>query len=258
MDATPTIIDRLSDDDLLRLNQLLPWKSFTLDGHQRAFGAPASAVKRNLPEPIPDPRILQLNQLFGLRDKSVLEIGCFEGSHTLGLCQYAREVHAVDARIENVVKTIVRTHLLGHQPRVSTCNVENSVEFRALPQVDVIHHVGVLYHLTDPIRHLQDCASKAKVGLLLDTHYATAEMAKHRMKSGQREWPYFHYREGGRDEIFSGMEDHAKWLLLEDLAQVLRELGFGHIVVAANEMQRNGPRVTLFAARPGLIPALKS
>jgi tRNA (mo5U34)-methyltransferase len=37
-----------------------------------------------------------------LSNKDVLEIGCFEGIHTIGLCNYSRRVYAVDSRIENV------------------------------------------------------------------------------------------------------------------------------------------------------------
>ena len=37
------------------------------------------------------------------------EVGCFEGIHTIALCQLGAEVVAVDARIENTVKRIART-----------------------------------------------------------------------------------------------------------------------------------------------------
>jgi hypothetical protein len=111
-------VDRLSDDDLERLNQMLPWRCFTLDG------------------------------------RTVLEIGCFEGVHTIGLAARAGRVIAIDSRIANVVKTIVRTWSFGHHVTAFQCDVEKASDFAMVPEVDVVHHVGVLYHLVDPIAYL--------------------------------------------------------------------------------------------------------
>lgn len=252
MKQKESVIESISSTELSRLNELLPWMSFTVDTHGRRFGAPARANKRNMPEVIPDPRIIKLDQFFNLADKSVLEIGCLEGSHTIGLCQYANQVYAIDSRIENVVKSLVRANLFGYQPVIQPCNVEVAEEFNRLPEVDIIHHVGVLYHLLDPINHLKACAQKCRAGLLLDTHYATPEMANGIIQDDGNKYPYFKYREGGRDEIFSGMYDHAKWLLLDDLIRLLKASGFGQIVVASNEVQRNGPRVTIYAGKAGM------
>ena len=247
------VIEYLSNEELNRLNDLLPWMSFTVDTQGRRFGAPARANKRNTPEVIPDRRITQLDHLFNLADKSILEVGCLEGSHTIGLCQFAKQVYAIDSRIENVVKSIVRSNLFGYQPIIQPCNVEIAEEFNRLPEVDIIHHVGVLYHLQDPVNHLKACARKCRTGLLLDTHYATRDMANATINLDGKDYPYFKYREGGRDEIFSGMYDHAKWLLLDDLVRLLKESGFNQVVVASNEMQRNGPRVSIYAAKSGMF-----
>jgi tRNA (mo5U34)-methyltransferase len=243
-------IEKLSDSDLRRLNRILPWKCFTADSKGRRFGDAAWANKRCSPQTIPDPRIVVLDQMFDLREKSVLEIGCFEGVHTLGLLQFCGRVVAIDSRIENVVKTIVRTNLFGFKPDVALADIEDPIELESIPLVDVIHHVGVLYHLKDPAGHLTSLGSKARFGLLLDTHYATPEMANLTYKSKNESFSYFEYAEGGRDEVFSGMYDHAKWLLLDDIKALLIRAGFTDIRVTCDEMQRNGPRATLYAARP--------
>ena len=117
-------IDHLPDDELEQLNQLLPWRCFTLDGRGRRFGAPASATKRNVPQQIPDRRTPMLDQRFPLAGRTVLEIGCFEGVHTVGLAARAGQVIAIDSRIENVVKTIVRTWSFGHHVTAFQCDVE--------------------------------------------------------------------------------------------------------------------------------------
>ncbi len=246
-------VEHLTDSELDRLNSLLPWMCFTADQKGRRFGNLAWQGKRELAQEIPDQRIVQLDQLFGLKDKSVLEIGCFEGVHTIGLCQYARDVHAIDSRIENVVKTIVRTNMFGHKPTVSVCNIEDDVGFSALPKVDVVHHVGVLYHLQDPVRHLMALEHHINEGILLDTHYATQEMLNANYTTSSGAYDYYRFKEGGRDEVFSGMYDHAKWLTLDCIKQVLVNMGFSDVRVMKDELQRNGPRVTLFAAKPNVM-----
>lgn len=252
-------IEYLSDDDLVRLNKMLPWMCFTADDQGRRFGNTAWRGKRDTPQQIPDARILKLDTLFKLADKTVLEVGCFEGIHTIALAQRAAKVYAIDSRIENVVKTIVRSNLFGHTPVVTVCDLEKDADVQRLPEVDVIHHVGVLYHLKDPVTHLVQLGKLARGGILLDTHYATDEMAKKSLELNGVTYRYHNYKEKGRDEVFSGMYDHAKWLMLDDIKRILSEIGFSDITIHKDEQQRNGPRVTLYATRPSVMQsALRS
>jgi 2-polyprenyl-3-methyl-5-hydroxy-6-metoxy-1,4-benzoquinol methylase len=252
-------IEYLSDDDLVRLNKMLPWMCFTADDQGRRFGNTAWRGKRDTPQQIPDARILKPDTLFKLADKTVLEVGCFEGIHTIALAQRAAKVYAIDSRIENVVKTIVRSNLFGHTPVVTVCDLEKDADVQRLPEVDVIHHVGVLYHLKDPVTHLAQLGKLARCGILLDTHYATDEMAKKSLELNGVTYRFHNYKEKGRDEVFSGMYDHAKWLMLDDIKRILSEIGFSDITIHKDEQQRNGPRVTLYAARPSVMqPALRS
>src|SRR5262245_10851615 len=55
-------VDTLSDDDLERMNGLLPWKAFTTDVHGRRIGHVAWSNKRTEAQAIPDRRILMLHQ----------------------------------------------------------------------------------------------------------------------------------------------------------------------------------------------------
>ena len=242
-------IEYLGDDDLLRLNSLLPWMCFTADSKGRRFGNLAWQGKRSAPQVIPDMRIVWLDSLLNLSGKSVLEFGCFEGIHTIALAQRAAKVYAIDSRIENVVKTIVRANLFGFNPTVSVCDLEQEKDVARLPVIDVLHHVGVLYHLKDPVNHLIKLGTIARQGILLDTHYATPDMANLTSVVGENAYRYYRYKEKGRDEVFSGMYDHAKWLLLDDIKKILVDIGFSDIRVYNDVQQRNGPRVTLCAAR---------
>lgn len=232
------------------MNRILDWKCFTADLRGRPFGKPASEKKRQAPQPIPDRRISLLNKKFDLSDKSVLEVGCFEGIHTIGLCKFSNDVRALDSRIENVVKTMVRSGFFEVKPSVFIWDLE-----RGIPQddprfdVDVVHHVGVLYHLSDPIKHLDDLAKVTKKALMLDTHYSTPEMAKDSYSYNGLDVKYFRYKEKGYKDVFSGMEPTSRWVTLDDIQKILASNGLTNFEVVEKRDERNGPRVLLFASR---------
>jgi tRNA (mo5U34)-methyltransferase len=242
-------LDRLTRDDLAALNGLLKWNCFTVDSHGRRFGDRARAGKREEPQTIPDRRIALFDAEFGLADKHVLEVGCFEGLHTIALCRVAARVTAIDARMENIVKAILRCHFYDVNPDLRRCDVEIADELAALPDADVLHHVGVLYHLVDPVQHLQRLAPKVRLGMMLDTHVSTAEQAVQALASGGRTYRCRKVGESGVADVFSGMYAHAHWLVLEDLLELLRALGFANTRVIETRDERHGPRVLVMARR---------
>ncbi|HJQ97372.1 MAG TPA: methyltransferase domain-containing protein [Candidatus Polarisedimenticolaceae bacterium] len=250
-------LEALSDADLEMLNGLLPWKCFVVDRRGRRFGEAARAGKRDTPQPLPDPRIEALRDRFPLAGSEVLEIGCFEGVHTAALCPLAARVTAVDSRIENVVKTIVRCALLGHRPDVFVCDVDDPDDGTRLPEADVVHHVGVLYHLVDPVAHLKRVAAKTRGVLMLDTHVARPAEATATLVSGGIRYAVRRYGEFGRADVFSGMSGHSNWLTLDDLSRVLTEAGLTRIEVVETRDERNGLRVLLYAFGPRSLASIR-
>ncbi len=249
---TTKFIDGLSDGDLVRLNHLLHWQCFTVDRHGRRFGNAAWEGKRSEPQIIPDKRIVLMHDTFNLTDKHVLEVGCFEGIHTIGLSQYAKNVTAVDSRIENVVKTIVRCAFFGYHPTVFQCNLEEGpVNVRFL-SCDIIHHVGVLYHLRNPVQHLLGLGKYVRLGVMLDTHYALPNEAIENDEINGIRYQYKKYNEGS--DVFSGMYDYARWLTLDDIVAFLKTTGFKQVEILEKRSERNGPRVLLIAKKEEGVP----
>jgi 2-polyprenyl-3-methyl-5-hydroxy-6-metoxy-1,4-benzoquinol methylase len=242
-------VERLDDARLRSLNELLDWQCFVVDARGRRFGNIARPGKRAQPQAIPDRRIALLDQRFPLRERHVLEFGCFEGIHTIALCRAALDVTALDARIENVAKTLLRSALFGLRPRVLCCDLERAADLDAIPQADVVHHVGVLYHLADPVTHLASLRRWARVGLMLDTHYAEEADATAHYSVGGTSYAYRHYAEGGMRDAFSGTADHSKWLTLPVISELLQNNGFADVEIVERRAERNGPRVLLFARR---------
>lgn len=243
------LVQLLSDDDLEHLNQLLPWHCFTVDELGRPFGAVAWSGKRDAPEKIPDRRIELFDERFGLADKHVLEVGCFEGIHTIALCDRAARVTAIDGRIENVVKTIVRCAFFERRPTVFTCDLERAQPaHEELLRADLCHHMGVLYHLADPVTHLRQLGAWISRGVMLDTHYTTPEDADSTYEVDGRSFSCRRFGEARKDP-FSGMMSHSRWLLLDDIVGLLEEGGFDTVDVVERRAERNGPRLLLFAEK---------
>lgn len=242
-------VDDLSDADLERLNELLPWRCYTVDGHGRRFGRPAGALKRTEPQVVPDERVLLLDSEFGLADKHVLEVGCFEGVHTVALCQRAASVVAVDGRVDNVVKTIVRTAFFGQSPRAFAFDLEQPIDPEGPLRCDVCFHVGVLYHLSDPLVHLERLGRAVQLGMLLDTHVADGKAELVDYESGGRSYRVHEYREGGVVDPFSGLRSFSRWLLLDDLLAAVAAVGFNDVRLLDSRDERNGRRVSLLARK---------
>jgi hypothetical protein len=244
----PIPLDFLADSELDKLNKLLPWACYTVDSRGRRVGRPFSEQKRNDPQEIPDFRIVDLNNRVSLEGKDVLEMGCFEGVHTAALCQFGAKVTAVDGRIEHIVKTQARCALYGFYPQVACLDLEGETAVHLL-SCDVLIHIGVLYHLSDPVTHLRSLLPHVKDAIFLDTHVARPGEVTHRYESCGQSFLVRLYVEGGRSEPFSGLRDHAKWMLKDDLMNLLREEGFVNLQELGSEDQRNGLRVRLLGRK---------
>lgn len=242
-------LDTLADEDIVALNAMLPWHSYICDSLGRRFGVPSSPNKRNQASMLPDYRSLLLNERYNLESLKVLEVGCFEGLHTSSLAMFGASVVAVDSRIENVVKTLVRSNFLGFSPSCYQWDVETECKFEEVLWCSICHHVGVLYHLKDPVSHLQYLSQFIGRALLLDTHIALPDQTTSELDCpwGPLKTKIFH--ESGYKDPFSGMGAVSHWLLLDDLLKILNKCGFRSVEIVEERPERNGPRVLLLAEK---------
>jgi hypothetical protein len=243
------LVETLSDAELQELNEILPWKAFVADSSGRRFGSRASLTKRFLAEPVPDPRIVTLHERVDLTGLTVFEVGCFEGIHTVALAQRAARVKACDSRIGNVVKTAVRCAMFQVRPTLFVWNVEQQPPVGQDLDCDVLHHVGVFYHLLDPVAHMTRIAPFVRRAIMLDTHYSEPNKATETFFFGGRNYRYQPFRESGLGDVFSGMYETSRWLLLPDIVELLRGVGFTKVDVISDYAPRYGPRCTIIAER---------
>lgn len=240
------ILNSFNDTELQWLNQCLDWAAYVVDSSGRRFGNVTSLKKRARAQPIPDRRHYLLNEIHNLSGTHVLEIGCFEGIHTASLCGFGAIVTAVDARLENVVKSIVRTNVLGFTPTILKWNVEESYFKEDVLYCDLCHHFGVLYHLKDPFLHLSYLAKFVKKAFFIDTHVTNLTNINSTYHFNGNEYNVERRTEFGMRDPYSGVYDHSNWVLLEDLVYVLEKLGFGHYNMIEDRDERNGRRVLIY------------
>ena len=228
------------------LNEMLDWHSATeLPSGELLGRLGVNKGKRDQPQKIPDKRILRLDDLIDLENKNVLELGCFEGIHTIGLVNAGAKVTAIDARPSNVAKTLVRCAYHGVFPKVYEFDVENlNSQFGSY---DLIFHCGVLYHLQNPIEHLLRLKGVANY-IFLDTHISTEEKSHAVMYEGIE---YFGclVDEGGWSDPFSGVGNKSLWLTKESLMKALNNSGYLNFIFSEVRDERNGARISLLASR---------
>ena len=252
----PMPLSALEQPELDALNSLLPWGAMTTDKDGRVVGASWSRSKRTMVQKLVDSRIILFNKVLPLKGRHVLEVGCFEGIHTIGCAAHGERVTGVDIRMENVLKSLARLWAYGIKADVCVWDLEKGEPPATVPaRWDILHHVGVLYHLSNPAEHLALALDRTTAGLLLDTHVATdLEDASGVYEALGRKFSYSH-----KDETpispFAGVLDHDKWLLVEDLEWICKDRGFTDVRVQNIRDERNGKRVLLWAFKPGVAAA---
>ena len=191
-----------------------------------------------------------MDERFGLAGKHVLEIGCFEGVHTIALCDRAGGVTAIDGRIENVVKTIVRCAMFERRPTVFVCDLERpEPEQERRMRADLCHHMGVLYHLADPVTHLRQLGGWVSGGLMLDTHYATPDDADDSYEVDGRTFRCRSLRRGARGPVLGDARRSRAGSCSTTCSRCSARPASTTVDVVERRDERNGPRLLLFAEK---------
>lgn len=236
----------LTDAQLRELQEAVAWESGMALPDGRILGV---AGKRGGFTAARDARIQLVVDRLNPEAKTILEFGCHEGNHTVQLAGVAREVVALEVRPKNVVAALVR--LWAHDVRNARVVLKDVREVdHAFGAFDILFHVGVLYHLDDPVEHIFRIAPMARA-LVLDTHYSD-ECAERKRSDLEREGKVYRacfVDEGGWKSSFSGVESASRWLFRESLTELLTDAGFVEIDVVSDRIERNGPRLTLLAER---------
>ena len=199
-----------------------------------------------------DPRLDFFCEAFP-KARRILELGSLEGGHTIGLAQRPSVEHilGIEGRAANLARAQVAREILqvGKIDFVQA-NLE-TVDLTQFGRFDAIYCCGLLYHLPEPWRLTAQFRSIAD-GVFLWTHCATEEAAKILTNGYRGRW----HKEGGPEEVLSGLSPDSFWPTLGSLCNMLTHAGFARIHLLQNNLNHpNGPAVIIAAFAGDSAPA---
>jgi 2-polyprenyl-3-methyl-5-hydroxy-6-metoxy-1,4-benzoquinol methylase len=236
-----------------------PWTYHVLQMANRHFEPEHLAYHRT--QYGEDHRIKYIAYFLDLRGLRTLELGPFEGHHSVLLEKMGvRENIAIEARTENIRKCIRIKEKYGlTNTTFIQQNLEDLYNGKEQPRYsgkfDLVICLGVLYHLPDPAKALEWCRTQSDI-LFLGTHYVEKEdLWRYAGKYYEEE--AFQYRgevyrvkrciEGGRADPISGMSPTSLWVYEDDLLRMLRDCGYSSISVLGKDLQNGFPHITILA-----------
>lgn len=180
---------------------------------------------------------------------TILELGSLEGGHTIGLArkQGVKRVLGLEGRKTNLARARVAARLLkARHVAFAEADLENA-ELAAFGKFDAIYCCGILYHLPEPWKLLQQCTAVSP-RLFLWTHYSHEDEAD--VTSGGYKGRL--QPEGGLDEPLSGLSPQSFWPTIGSLVNMLTAAGFPVLHILSNDpTQSDGPAITIAAFADG-------
>lgn len=173
--------------------------------------------------------------------RRVLELGCLEGGHTIPLARRAGEVVAIDSRADNIQKAEFVRDLYDLQNITFITADLESYPLESLGIFDVVFNVGLLYHLPEPWKLLEQIAPLTK-HMFLWTHVAPAKW----WYSNRGGYKGMIYAEGGVPDPLSGMSQTSFWPTEKELVRMLEDSGFMNVdVIDVDRQHKHGPAILL-------------
>lgn len=209
-----------------------------------------------------------IDQLGGVRGKTVLELGPLEGGHGYMLeAAGAASVLSIESNARSFLKCLIAKELLG-MSRTSFVFGDFVPFLRAGGhRFDLSVASGVIYHLLDPVPVIADLCGATEEAILVWTHYFDeGEIAarpdlhrrfgeRRRTVHGGHEYDLVEYRylEALDHAGFcGGSAPTAAWLTRDGILDALRRHGFGATEIMDDDRRHvNGPAITLLARRDG-------
>lgn len=210
-----------------------PWVTrFEIDGE--TFGGWYDAASGS------DERLQQFLAAFP-KARSVLELGCLEGGHTVAIARAldAQRVVGVEGRPANadrarlVMRTLGLSNVEIHQGDLET------LDLSTLGRFDAVFNCGLLYHLPRPWELLGRIADVTR-GMYLSTHYCRDEQVNAEVNG----YSGLLYGEHGLDEPLSGLSPQSFWPTRASLLAMVRNAGFGKCAVTFEQLDHeHGPLI---------------
>jgi SAM-dependent methyltransferase len=234
------------------------------DAWASKFPAPLDGLSAGAARLFDDSRMeWAFERLGGMTGKTVLELGPLEGGHSYMAQQAgAASVTAVETNTKAFLKCLVVKELLSLDRCHFLCGdvIEylNAVD----EQFDVCVACGILYHMAEPVRLLEQISRHATELIVWTQVYTDAALenkplAKRLGPPEEVDYPGFRHRvyrhNYGLDLRLTGYcggtRPYSNWLPREELLRALTHFGWEDVEIAFEEEGQNGPALALVARR---------
>lgn len=213
-----------------------------------------------------DPRISwAIEQMGGVRNRRVLELGPLEGGHTAMLDAAGALVLAIESNSRAYVKCLITKEVLGLTNSRFLLGDFDPYLAETPDRFDLVIASGVLYHSPDPLRLLSSMA-RVSDRVALWTHYFDEEIVASRPdllrvfidEPEVVEWQGIQrtlHRRRYLDSLewggfCGGPEASAIWLERDELLDSLQRCGFKDIKIQSDDREnKNGACIMLIASK---------
>lgn len=214
-----------------------------------------------------DPRILwAAEQLGGVKDKNVLELGPLEAGHTYMLERLgAASILSIEANTRAYLKCLIVKEMLELRRANFLCGDFVHYLRNNNDKFDMVIASGVLYHMKNPVE-LIALLSKVTDKFFIWTHYYDLEIISKNTFIPENKFgdsTTFEYK-GFRHELHryeydkaldslgfcGGSDQFSNWMTREDILACVKHFGFDDIQVGFDHQEHpNGPAFCLSAIR---------
>lgn len=198
-----------------------------------------------------EPRINQLSKRINLEGKTVLELGCLEGVHSLMLQNLGvKKVVGIEGRKENFLKCLIVKNAFNLNRCKFLFGDLNKILSVLSGPFDICLALGVLYHLEDPLSAIYRIAELTN-RLFVWSHYSTKDEPKGPLIEVEYQGNICHGKYVGEDikHYLSGLNKKSFWIFEDDFLKVVEKTGFKYIDLIQKEKHEHGPAMTFLAQK---------
>lgn len=203
----------------------------------------------------------------GVRGKRVLELGPLEGAHSYQLEQLGASVVAIESNQLAFQRCLIAKNALSMKTKFLLGDFIPYLQ-STNDRYDHVFAAGVLYHMQDPARVIQDICRIADSVYLWTHHYDETALraspkvwksfstaVERKAKIGDLTVSYHERIYGSKSVTYlmpgfcGGMHNKTYWMSLPDIQATLKACGFEVRALENNLNHVHGPCVSLYASR---------
>lgn len=197
----------------------------------------------------------QLNSIYPLKDKTVIELGAQEAAHSNILQKFgAKKIVAIEGKISNYVKSCVIKNILNISNAKFYLEDLRNIDLKKFGVFDVCLCSGILYHLPEPQNLIAEISQVAP-RILINTCYATSNYPTFGDVEMSLKGKKYHGKlqdEVSVDHPSTGLQKFSVFLFKDDLIQILHDVGYKEVRVLKDwytDSNPEGGRITIFAQK---------